>query len=139
MTAPASQAEARIVALEDAVNDIRDAVKDIRQATVTIARLEERHAETREAINRCFQSAEKNAEAILAVKANCESAYKQIAHDAARESVALRTEVAEINLKLTVIEGRMKPLEEMRGFVVKAVVAVVGLVGAALIGLVLVK
>ena len=127
-----NQTEARILALEDAVKDIRDAV-------VTIARLEERHAETREAINRCFQSAEKNAAAILDVKANSEATYKQIAADALKESAALRTEVAEIKLKLTAIEGRMKPLEEMRGFVVKAVVAVVGLVGAALVGLVLVK
>lgn len=127
-----NQTEARILALEDAVKDIRDAV-------VTIARLEERHAETREAINRCFQSAEKNASAILDVKAGAESAYRQIASDATREAAALRSEVAEIKLKLTAIEGRMKPLEEMRGFVVKAVVAVVGLVGAALIGLVLVK
>ena len=126
------QTEARIAALEEAVKDIRDAV-------VTIARLEERHAETREAINRCFQSAEKNANAILAVKAESESAFRQIAGDATREATMLRNEVSEIKLKLTAIEGRMKPLEEMRGFVVKAVIGVVGMVGIALVGLVLVK
>lgn len=126
------QTEARIAALEEAVKDIRDAV-------VTIARLEERHAETREAINRCFQSAEKNANAILAVKAESEAAFRQIASDATREATMLRNEVSEIKLKLTAIEGRMKPLEEMRGFVVKAVIGVVGMVGIALVGLVLVK
>lgn len=126
------QTEARIAALEEAVKDIRDAV-------VTIARLEERHAETREAINRCFQSAEKNAAAILAVKAESEASYHQIASDATREATMLRNEVSEIKLKLTAIEGRMKPLEEMRGFVVKAVIGVVGMVGIALVGLVLVK
>ena len=126
------QTEARIAALEEAVKDIRDAV-------VTIARLEERHAETREAINRCFQSAEKNTNAILAVKAESESAFRQIASDATREATMLRNEVSEIKLKLTAIEGRMKPLEEMRGFVVKAVIGVVGMVGIALVGLVLVK
>ena len=126
------QTEARIAALEEAVKDIRDAV-------VSIARLEERHAETREAINRCFQSAEKNAAAILAVKAESESAFRQIASDATREATMLRNEVSEIKLKLTAIEGRMKPLEEMRGFVVKAVIGVVGMVGIALVGLVLVK
>ena len=126
------QTEARIAALEEAVKDIRDAV-------VTIARLEERHAETREAINRCFQSAEKNANAILAVKAESEAAYRQIASDATREATMLRNEVSEIKLKLASIEGRMKPLEEMRGFVVKAVIGVVGMVGIALVGLVLVK
>ena len=126
------QTEARIAALEEAVKDIRDAV-------VTIARLEERHAETREAINRCFQSAEKNTNAILAVKAESEAAFRQIASDATREAAVLRNEVSEIKLKLTAIEGRMKPLEEMRGFVVKAVIGVVGMVGIALVGLVLVK
>lgn len=126
------QTEARIAALEEAVKDIRDAV-------VTIARLEERHAETREAINRCFKSAENNAAAIVAVKTESEAAYRQIASDAAREATMLRSEVSEIKLKLTAIEGRMKPLEEMRGFVVKAVIGVVGMVGIALVGLVLVK
>lgn len=52
-TIPA-QTEARIAALEGAVNDIRD-------AAVAIARLEERHAETFEALTRCFAEAEKNA------------------------------------------------------------------------------
>lgn len=126
------QTEARIAALEEAVKDIRDAV-------VTIARLEERHAETREAINRCFKSAESNAAAIVAVKTESEAAYRQIASDATREATMLRSEVSEIKLKLTAIEGRMKPLEEMRGFVVKAVIGVVGMVGIALVGLVLVK
>lgn len=126
------QTEARIAALEEAVKDIRDAV-------VTIARLEERHAETREAINRCFQVSEKNAEAILAVKAESEAAFRQIASDATREAAVLRNEVSEIKLKIASIDGRMKPLEEMRGFVVKAVIGVVSMVGIALIGLVLVK
>ena len=126
------QTEARIAALEEAVKDIRDAV-------VTIARLEERHAETREAINRCLQSADKNANAILAVKAESEAAFRQIASDATREATMLRNEVSEIKLKLTAIEGRMKPLEEMRGFIVKAVIGVVGMVGIALVGLVLAK
>ena len=115
------QTEARIAALEEAVKDIRDAV-------VTIARFEERHAETREAINRCFQTTEKNAEAILAAKS-----------DASDESAALRTEVTDINLKLAALEGRIKPLEEAHGFLVTAAVSVLGLVGAAVVGLVLVK
>ena len=127
-----NQTEARILALEDAVKDIRDAV-------VTIARLEERHAETREAINRCFLSAEKNEAAIRDMQVSSEAAYRQLASEATKEAAVLRSEVADIKLKLTAIEGRMKPLEEMRGFVVKAVVGVVSVVGFALIGLVLVK
>ena len=123
------QTEARIAALEEAVRDIRDAV-------VTIARLEERHAETREAISRCFQVSEKNAEAILAVKAESEAAFRQIASDATREAAVLRNEVSEIKLKIASIEGRMRPLEELRGFVVKAMVAGAGVIGLALLGLV---
>ena len=120
-TQPYSQTEARILALEDAVKDIRDAV-------VTIARLEERHAETREAINRCFQSAEKNANAILAVKADNE------------ERVALlRSEYEALKFRLAQIEARISPLEELRGVAMKGVWALVGIVGMALVGLVLVK
>ena len=115
------QTEARILALEDAVKDIRDAV-------VTIARLEERHAETREAINRCFQSAEKNANVILAVKADNE------------ERVALlRSEYEALKFRLAQIEARISPLEELRGVAMKGVWALVGIVGMALVGLVLVK
>lgn len=107
---------------------LEDAVKDIRDAVVTIARLEERHAETREAINRCFQSAERNASAILAVKADTE------------ERVALlRSEYEALKFRLAQIESRISPLEELRGVAMKGVWALVGIVGMALVGLVLVK
>lgn len=120
-TQPYSQTEARILALEDAVKDIRDAV-------VTIARLEERHAETREAINRCFQSAEKNANAILAVKADNEE-----------RGALLRSEYEALKFRLAQIEARISPLEELRGVAMKGVWALVGIVGMALVGLVVVK
>lgn len=120
--------EARIVALERAIEDIRDAV-------VTIARLEERHAETREAISRCFQVSEKNAEAIVATNAAI-----LVAKESSRErDTALRTEYESMRLQMERIEGRMRPLEELRGFVVRAVIGVVGMVGIALVGLVLVR
>ena len=120
--------EARIVALERAIEDIRDAV-------VTIARLEERHAETREAISRCFQVSEKNAEAIALTNAAI-----LVAKESSRErDTALRTEYESMRLQMERIEGRMRPLEELRGFVVRAVIGVVGMVGIALVGLVLVR
>ena len=120
--------EARIVALERAIEDIRDAV-------VTIARLEERHAETREAISRCFQVSEKNTEAIAATNTAILAAK-----DSARErDTALRTEYESMRLQMERIEGLMRPLEELRGFVVRAVIGVVGMVGIALVGLVLVR
>lgn len=117
--------EARIVALERAIEDIRDAV-------VTIARLEERHAETREAISRCFQVSEKNAEAIVATNAAI-----LVAKESSRErDTALRAEYEDMRLQMERIEGRMKPLEELRGFVVTAMVGTAGVIGLALLGLV---
>ncbi len=111
------QTEARILALEDAVKDIRDAV-------VTIARLEERHAETRESINRCFQSVEKNANAILALKDDNEDRV-----------AVLRSEYEELKFRIAQIEARISPLEELRGVAMKGVWALVGIVGMALVGL----
>lgn len=122
------QTEARIAALEEAVKDIRDAV-------VTIARLEERHAETREAISRCFHVAEKNAEDIVATNAAI-LAEKESSRE---RDTALRTEYESMRLQMERIEGRMRPLEELHGFLVTAAVSVLGLVGAAVVGLVLVK
>ena len=89
--------EARIAALERAIEDIRDAV-------VTIARLEERHAETREAISRCFQVSEKNAEAIVATNAAI-----LVAKESSRErDTALRTEYESMRLQMERIEGQSK-------------------------------
>ena len=125
MTPSINPTEARIVALERAIEDIRDAV-------VTIARLEERHAETREAISRCFQVSEKNAESIALTNTAILAAK-----DSARErDTALRTEYESMRLQMERIEGRMRPLEELRGFVVKAMVGAAGVIGLALLGLV---
>ena len=97
----AALAEARIAAVEAAVGEIRDAI-------VTIARLEERHTETRAAIAQCTASIQR--------------------HEAA---------VGEMRLQLAGVEGRIKPLEEQRKLVMRAVVYVSGAVGMALLGLVL--
>lgn len=97
----AALAEARIAAVEAAVGEIRDAI-------VTIARLEERHTETRAAI------------------AQCTAAIQQ--HESA---------VGEMRLQLARIDGRLQPLEEQRGFVMRAVLCVAGAVGMALVGLVI--
>ena len=105
-----NQTEARILALEDAVKDIRDAV-------VTIARLEERHVETREAINRCFAGVEKQS------------------YDVA----ALRVDIDHIKRDLVRVEGRLTVVEELRSAVMRGVWSLVGLVGLAVAGLVFVK
>jgi hypothetical protein len=51
--------EYRLKVLEDAVTDIRAAVKGIDQSLATLARLEERHAETRDGLGRAFKAIEK--------------------------------------------------------------------------------
>jgi len=128
MTAYASQTEARILALEEAVKDIRDAV-------VTIARLEERHVETRQAIERCFASAEKNADAIVAAN----QALVAAKQDSNVSIASMRSDVESLRLQMSKVEGRVAVVEELRGTVMRGVWSVIGLVGAALVGLVLVK
>ena len=126
-TIPA-QTEARIAALEGAVNDIRDAV-------VAIARLEERHAETREALTRCFAEAEKNSTAIL----RAEQAIIAAKQDSNDKLGVLRSEFEALKFRVAQMEARLAPLEELRGVVMRGVWSVVGIVGLALIGLVIAK
>ena len=126
--APPSQTEARILALEDAVKDIRDAV-------VTIARLEERHAETREALTRCFAEAEKNAIAII----RAEQAIAAARDEGSEKIAVLKSEFEALKYRVAQLESRINPLEELRGVVMRGVWSVVGIVGLALVGLVLGK
>lgn len=97
----------RIDAVERAVQEIRDAVGQIAEAMVAIARLEERHQETRESLGRAFDRL---------------GAIEKTQADHRVELVTLRSDI--------------KPLQESRGWLVTAVLAVVGIVGAAVIGLV---
>ena len=126
-TIPA-QTEARIAALEGAVNDIRDAV-------VAIARLEERHAETREALTRCFAEAEKNAIAII----RADQAIAAARDDGNEKIAVLKSEFEALKYRMAQLESRINPLEELRGVVMRGVWSVVGVVGLALVGLVLAK
>ena len=123
-----AQTEARIAALEGAVNDIRDAV-------VAIARLEERHAETREALTRCFAEAEKNAIAII----RAEQAIAAAREDGSEKIAVLKSEFEALKYRMAQLESRINPLEELRGVVMRGVWSVVGIVGLALVGLVLAK
>ena len=123
-----AQTEARIAALEGAVNDIRDAV-------VAIARLEERHAETREALTRCFAEAEKNAIAII----RAEQAIAAAREDGSEKIAVLKSEFEALKYRMAQLESRINPLEELRGVVMRGVWSVVGVVGLALVGLVLAK
>lgn len=50
-----SVTEYRITALEGSVNEIRSAVKSIDASLQVLARLEQRHAETRDGLERAFE------------------------------------------------------------------------------------
>lgn len=106
MTLSADQA--RMHAVERAVQDIRDAVGQIAEAMVKIARLEERHQETRESLGRAFDRLDVSESAL---------------HDVRVEIVTLRADI--------------KPLQESRDWIVRGMVGIVSLVGVAVVGLVL--
>lgn len=54
--------------LEQSVGEIRDAVKSINEAMHALIRLEERHAETREALGRAFLGIERNTKDIASIR-----------------------------------------------------------------------
>lgn len=108
MTTPAESA--RMQALESAVQDIRDAVGQIAEAMVKIARLEERHQETRESLGRAFDRLD-----------------------------AVEKQQGDTRVELVTIKAEIQPLKESRGWMVSGILGVLSLVGVAMIGLVLVK
>lgn len=100
----------RLETVERAVADIRDAVGQIADAMVKIARLEERHQETRESLGRAFERIE-----------------------------AVERAQSDQRVELVTLKAQIKPLEESRGWMVTAMLGTIGLVGAAALSLVLAK
>lgn len=102
--------EFRLSAVERAVGDIRTAIDRIADAMAQIARLEEKHTETRDAIGRAFS-----------------------------EIGELKRETAHVRMELVAIRGELKPLQESRSWINAAMLGIVALVGTAVIGLVLIQ
>lgn len=100
----------RLGAVERAVEKIAEAVQEIAHSTTQIARLEERHAETRDAMERAFVEI--------------------------RESKANQVKLDE---RIRLIEIEIPSLMEIRTQINRAVWGLTGLVGVAIIGLVIVK
>ena len=90
----------RVAVLERSCDEMKTAIMDIRDSLQVLVRLEERHAETREALSRAFGDIEK------------------------------------VELRLSTIEQHMPGLVEMRGWVIMGMLGIAGLVGVALVGLV---
>lgn len=102
--------EYRLTALERAMGELSKSTEKIATSVEAIARLEERHVETREALGRAF-----------------------------RESNEIKRELSELRLRMENFAGKLGPLEETRRWMVAALLSVVGLVGTAVIGLVLIQ
>lgn len=92
--------DARVAVLERDCTEMKSAIFDIRDSLQILARLEERHSETRDALSRAFVAIEK------------------------------------IELRLSKIEQHMPGLVEMRGWVIMGMLGIAGLVGVAIVGLV---
>ena len=92
------------------ISKMDDALEKIADALVKIARLEERHQETRESLGRMGDRMAKSDDI-------------QAAH----------------TVQLATISEQLKPLSEARTWIISGVLAVVGLVGVAVVGLVVVK
>ena len=93
--------ENRVAVLEKSCDDMKEAIMDIRDSLQVLVRLEERHAETREALSRAFGDIEK------------------------------------VENRLKNIELHMPGLVEMRGWVIMGMLGIAGLVGVALVGMVI--
>lgn len=100
----------RVSAVERAVERIADAVEKIGENTAQLAVLEQRHSETRDGLERAFDAIGK-----------CETRH---------ESTESR---------LRDIEMSMPGLRETRRWVIGGILAMCSMVGAAVIGLVLVR
>jgi predicted nucleic acid-binding Zn-ribbon protein len=107
--------EHRVDALEStmqgALGEIRDGIKEIAHNTGKLALLEERHAETRDGLNRAFD----------AIK-ECEDQHDR--------------HIEAYNERMRPIEAALPGLKELRRWVIAGILAIVGVVGTAVVTLV---
>jgi chromosome segregation ATPase len=102
--------EHRLTAVEAALTKVAQAIEDIAASTRLIAHLELKHAETRESLERAFS-----------------------------EITKLQEGCVHIDGRMRTVEIEMPSLVEARKRIDHALYSIVGIVGMAVIGLVLVK
>jgi chromosome segregation ATPase len=100
--------EHRLTAVESALTKVAQAIEDIAASTRLIAHLELKHAETRESLERAFA-----------------------------EIVKLQSADNLLDTRMRVVEIEMPALHTTRRTVDNAIFGIVGMVGVALIGLVI--
>ncbi len=106
----ASMTEYRLTAAERAIAQLSEATSKIVDVLAALSRLEERHVETRDALSRAFN-----------------------------EVSEVKREVSSIRIQVERLNGEVVPLKESRQWMVAGLLGVVALVGAAVIGLVLIQ
>ncbi len=102
--------EHRLTSVEKAVESIAHAVQEIASNTTQIVKLEMQHAETRAGLERAFEEIGKS-------RAACERC----------------------NERLRTVELDMPGLRETRSWVLRLMLGVLGVVGMAMVGMVVVK
>lgn len=102
--------EHRLSSVEKAVESIAHAVQEIASNTTQIVKLEMQHAETRAGLERAFEEITKS-----------------------------RTTCEKCDERLRTVELDMPGLRETRGWVLRLMLGVVGVVGLAVVGLVIIK
>lgn len=100
----------RLSNLEKNTADMAIAVKSIAESLTTLARLEDKHEETRDALGRAFTEIKDN----------------RVAQDIINRDIELRTKSVEV---------KMPGLEMVRGWTITGVLGIVALVGVAVVAL----
>lgn len=122
--------EYRLSRLESDQGDLKDAVQSINESLQALVRLEERHAETREALSRAFGEIKENSNMIRAVE--------MVTHQSPCHTVSGHAvEIKKIDSRLTAVELAIPGLVEARSWVVKAILGLVFVVGVSVVGLVI--
>lgn len=104
MTADLRILEHRVGTVETAISEIRDAVTAIARGVDTLASLEVRHAETRSALERAFAAIAK-----------------------------AEQEATDLESRVRAVEIAMPGLKEVRAWVIGGILAVVGILGTAVL------
>lgn len=124
----------RVTALEDTMSEvmgeIRDGIKEIAANTGKLAVLEERHAETRDGLNRAFDEIKRlqadkcDTNVCATVRANC---------------AAIETKAGTLESRVAIIETSMPGLKEARKWAIGLAGLVIVSVVGALLALVIVR
>jgi chromosome segregation ATPase len=116
--------------IREAINEIRDGIREIASNTGKLAVLEERHAETRDGLNRAF------AEISRLQAGKCEQAACSSVKAAAQ---SLESRMESLEGRASAIEIALPPLKEARSWVVSGMVGIVAIIGLAVVALVVVR